>query len=574
MSSDQDGVLAVRHRLHIGYRALSHVAIALGPATTARRRRRSVALAAVGLLGDVVTGLALRDHTSDYRWRRLLYDVTDAFLHAGQVDRSPVATRGAVLLGIPLAVESAYRAVPRHPDDEWDWFALLPVFATTTAAAARRRLSRANLGLGQVGWTAAGAALGAALGLRQRAERDRRGAMAYEELQPRVLEERFNGSHDFAFGGAGPQVHNLKKTLYILESAGSTEAAGRLLLTLEHELRLAEHARNHGVYLGDLFPGADFDPITAWSIRLTRDQAEKVKSTTGGPTRPGYERSVTVAVLGDEAEARRAGGRVELSVNGEPLVLERETRKRPRLLDPAPVGVLAGAFWKLANMQPDMGGVPFVPIVPFVALDILQFGAFRYAPRLVSRPQLVVGVSAFSAAGYLIQAQRYATQLTNSAGEQVFAGHAGPMGAALIAGYYWTSLSTGAKVAVTSSAVAATIASLMLMRPDDRVRLFLRDSLMWWVLSFVGTAGLHERLASEGHNFVADVERQFAPLLDAAYLEGWREEGKVVLQRLELAERALEEIRDTLDPSVAGSIRIDLQEAYLCLMRAPSYYAR
>jgi hypothetical protein len=140
------------------------------------------------------------------------------------------------------------------------------------------------------------------------------------------------------------------------------------------------------------------------------------------------------------------------------------------------------------------------------------------------------------------------------------------MGAALLLGYYWDSLSSADRA--VAAVIGAATAGYTLARHRKHLLWVVGDSVSWWAMAFVTAKGLHRALTAQTADELSSARAAAEEAEEDGYVHGWLSEAELAVERLELIDRALIELGDRLDPALGRTIRDDCKEATTWLRRA------
>lgn len=554
MHMPQDFVFEQRRPLHYSYRLACHLSLLARGLRRPGHRVRWLALAAASISTDLLVGRALVGHRTRFFGVRLALDTLDSavWVHVGETDAS--TTRATLLIAVPHAVEAGYGIAL---SDEWTFRSLTRALAipvvTTGAVVMTRRKQGHGAGATQVLWGVLGIAMGMSLGRHERLERRRAVAAGAEIVADKTRLARFQGQAEIALGGAGGVPHDLKKDLLVLAESGSALAEGAAQELMDRKMDLIEVTAGFGAYLGHVLTGISWLPEDAWSVRLTGGQAERLHTVVAQTGRPAR------LELLNEQEARRPGGRVLLRLDDRTVDLAGEAPPRHWLADPAPLGFLLSAAWRVFAMIPNVGPTPWPIATVGAGAELVGMLAYRWAP-VPSDPSAPVQASLISALAFATAATRMARTLENREGEQIFPASSSLHGYSMVAARYWDELPTAQRRwAVAGGLVVGAIAFFGPPRRTD-----------WWAVAgelpfeLVPCFGLHgfdRRKKAQAHALAAEMESTIEEHVDQARKEGRASELDRTIAYVERIQAALDELGDAVPPSDAVAIRARCREA-------------
>jgi len=508
-----DVVFEQRQPLHYSYRLASHVSLLVRGLTRTKQPRRWMALGMASIAGDLGVGRALRTGRTDLYGLRLLVDTLDAAAWVPVGKRDATTSRAALLVAVPHAMEAGYVIGAAN-----DWSlrsaarALAIPVVTTGGAVIVRRRHGLGTGSSQVFWGVMGVAMTSLLGRHEFLELKRARAAGDEIVAARARSARLQGEAEIALGGAGAPPHDLKKALLVLAKSGSSIAQGAAQELMGRKQHLAERTASFGTYVGDLIRGATFEPEDAWSVRLTRAQADQLHQEIDRRGPP-----ATVRLLND-IEARRPGGRVSLELDGQGVDLEGDAPPRHWLADPAPLAFLMSGVWRLTATIPKVGLIPWPIALPGAAADIVGMLAYRSAPvpANLDAPLTAAFVSAIA---YGAASVRRARCYENSEGEQIFPGAAAFHGFSLVAARYWDDLRAGHRGwVVAGGVILAAVAFLGGPRRLDWSALAME--LPFALVPCFAPLGFDRRKKAKVEMLVAELQKAIDREIDIARNQG------------------------------------------------------
>ncbi len=515
------------------------------------------------LAGDLLVGRALGRGRSPSYLLRLALDTLDVAVWVPVGKQDATTSRGALLVSVPHAMEAGYAI---GASGQWTLRSIAKAFAipvvTTGAAVLVRRRKGLGMGSTQVFWGVMGAGMTALLGRHERLERCRAQAAADEIVAARARSARLQGEAEIALGGAGGPPHDLKKELLVLASNGSSIAQGAAQELMGRKQHLAERTAAFGAYIGELLTGVTFDPEDAWSVRLTSDQAERLRAEIDERGRPDVVRLI------NEPEARRPGGRVGLELDGRSVELDGQAPPRHWLADPAPLAFLMSGVWRLTASLPEVGPIPWSVALPGAAAEIVGMLAYRSAP-VPTDPTAPLKAAFVSAVAYGAAAVRRAQFNENGEGEQIFPASCAFHGYGLVAARYWDDFTPAQRPWVVAS--ASVVGAVAFLGGPERIQWSsLAQEIPFALVPCFALFGFDRRKKAAVEMLVAELQTTIERDIDRSRTEGRAAEIALTEAYVDRAEAALAELGSRLDPADATDIRAKCGEARAWLTAAQS----
>lgn len=378
----EDHVLPLRAAVVGGFRLWGH-SFLLAQGLRSERPRLWLAAGAASVAADVAVVRWLASSDGEHSLVRLLHDALDTAMWIGACTADPATTRALAFVTLGDALEGGYRL------GRAERFAagpalrsLLPAIGAAAVTAALRRRRGWHASVGQMGWALAGAAAGYAAGQNQRGNERRAASLWRDATGPSAAAAWRIGQHDLALSEKDEDSpHSLKKELLVLEQLyGSAEARHLRDAMSRRKEEVEELTDEFGIYLGRAALGVAIFPPGAWSIRLSKSQAEALRRRL--PENPGVSEQLVVL---NEAQARRPGADVLVRLATGTILLPGVARPERWTSDLAPLGFLVSAVIKCYCVLPDAGAVPAPVPLLCMLVDLVASFAYR-AGRPVQDP--------------------------------------------------------------------------------------------------------------------------------------------------------------------------------------------